>query len=382
VNDSQLMPASRWTPSEEQFAVGGLAIFAVWLFAVLPFVYGVPLAESNRQLQAASTGPDVVGSIRFAGGPSSETPTSPRKGGWPVRPITMVVPFAAGGPTDVVGRIVAQRLGEILEQPVTIENLGGAGGMTGAQRVAQAQPDGYQVLLGTVGTHAYNQTLYKHPLYSATTDFTPVALVAEQPLVLVTRKDFPAETLADFIAYVRANADKLSFGSGGAGASTHLGCVLLNAAIGVNVQHVPYKGSAPALLDLAAGRIDYVCDAVTTASPQIQSHNVKPIALLARGRSPVLPDVPTANEQGLKNFEANNWIGLFFPKGTPNAIVQRLHDATVEAINTPSVRQRMQTIGTDLVSVERTTPDYLKRFVATEIDKWAAPIKASGVSGL
>jgi len=387
VSDSFFKVASRWKPSEGQFAVGGLAVFAVWLFAVLPFLYGsplygAPLAASDHQIRAYSAGADVVGSLRMASVPVVDSRAGARKGGWPVRPITMVVPFAAGGPTDVVGRIVAQSLSDILEQPVSIENVGGAGGMTGAQRVAQAQPDGYQVLLGTVGTHAYNQTLYKHPLYNAATDFTPVALVAEQPLVLVTRKDFPAITLAEFIAYARAHADKMTFGSGGAGSSTHLGCVLLNAAIGVNVQHVPYKGSAPALVDLAAGRIDYVCDAVTTASPQIQGHNIKPIALLARGRSPVLADVPTANEQGLKNFEANNWIGLFFPKGTPNAIVQRLHDATVEAINTPSVRQRMQTMGTDLVAVDRTSPDYLRRFVAAEIDKWAAPIRASGVAGL
>jgi tripartite-type tricarboxylate transporter receptor subunit TctC len=299
---------------------------------------------------------------------------------WPTKPIVMVVPFAAGGPTDVVGRIVAQRLGELLEQQVVVENIGGAGGMTGAQRIAQAQPDGYQVLLGTVGTHAYNQTLYKHPLYNATTDFTPVALIAEQPLVLLTRKDFPAENLKDFISYAKANTEKLSFGSGGAGSSTHLGCLLLNTAVGINVQHVPYKGSAPALQDLAAGRLDYVCDAVSSALPQIQSHNIKPIAVLARHRSPVLANIATADEQGLKNFEANNWIGLFFPKGTPNAIVQRLHDATVKAMASPDVRARMDNIGTDLVAADRTSPEYLRRFVASEIDKWAVPIKASGVS--
>jgi len=299
---------------------------------------------------------------------------------WPNRPITMVVPFAAGGPTDVVGRIVAQRLGEILQQQVIVENIGGAGGMTGAQRIAQAQPDGYQMLLGTVGTHAYNQTLYRHPLYNATDDFAPVALIAEQPLVLVTRKDFPASTLQEFIAYTRANNAKLSFGSGGSGSSTHLGCVLLNSAIGADVQHVPYRGSAPALQDLTAGRIDYLCDAVTTALPQIQAHNVKAIAVLSRKRTTVLPDVPTAQEQGLADFEANNWIALFYPRRVPEAIVRKLHDATVAAIDTPSVRARMQAIGTDLVASERTSPDYLKSFVAAEIKKWAAPIKASGVS--
>lgn len=300
--------------------------------------------------------------------------------GWPNRPITMVVPFAAGGPTDVVGRVVADRLGELLGEQVIVENVGGAGGMTGAQRVALALPDGYQVLLGTVGTQAYNQTLYKKPLYSATDDFSPVALIAEQPLVLVVRRDLPVTSLKDFTAYAKANAAKMSFGSGGSGSATHLGCVLLNSAIGVQVQHVPYRGSAPAMQDLIAGRIDYLCDAVSTELPQIKSGAVKPIAVLSRHRSAVLPDVPTADEQGLAGFEANNWIGLFFPKNTPEAIVHRLHDAAVETMKTPSVRERMKVIGTDLVTTNRTSSDYLKHFVASEIKKWAVPITASGVS--
>jgi len=299
---------------------------------------------------------------------------------WPSRPITMTVPFAAGGPTDVVGRIIAQRLGELFEQQIVVENVGGAGGMTGAQRVATAQPDGYQVLLGTVGTQAYNQTLYKKPLYNAVDDFSPVVLIAEQPLVLVVPKDFPANTLGEFTAYAKANASKLSFGSGGSGSSTHLGCVLLNSAIGVDVQHVPYRGSAPAMQDLIASRINYLCDAVSTSLPQIKAGAVKPIAVLARSRSAVLPDVPTAKEQGLPGFEANNWIGLFFPKNTPAIIVRQMRDATVTAMNTPDVRERMAAIGTDLVSADRTSTDYLARFVPSEIQKWSAPIKASGVS--
>ena len=299
---------------------------------------------------------------------------------WPSRPVTMVVPFAAGGPTDIVGRIIAERLGDILEQKVVVENIGGAGGMIGAQKVAQSTPDGYQLLLGTVGTQAYNQTLYKKPLYSATTDFTPVVLIAEQPLVLVVNKDFPANNLKEFSEYVKANAAKLSFGSGGAGSSTHLGCVLLNSTIGVDVQHVPYRGSAPALQDLIGGRINYLCDAVSTELAQIKAGAVKPIAVLARKRSAVLPDVPTAQEQGMPGFEANNWIALFAPRRTPESIVQHLHDATIEAMSTPAVRDRMAAIGTDLVASDRTSSDYLKRFVASEIKKWAAPIKASGVS--
>jgi tripartite-type tricarboxylate transporter receptor subunit TctC len=299
---------------------------------------------------------------------------------WPTQPIIMVVPFAAGGPTDIVGRVIAARLSEILGQQVVVENITGAGGMTGALRVAQAAPDGYQLLLGTVGTQAYNQTLYKKPLYNALTDFAPVALIAEQPMVLVVSKDLPVETLPEFIAYARDNMGDLSFGSGGAGSATHLACVLLNSTARLRIQHVPYRGSAPALQDLAGGRIEYLCDAVSTALPQVQGKTIKPIAVLTRNRSSVLPDVKTAIEQGLADFEANNWIGLFVPKGTPEAIIKRLNAATIEAMNTPAVIERLQAIGTDLVAPERRTPEYLAGFVGREIDKWAEPIKASGVS--
>jgi tripartite-type tricarboxylate transporter receptor subunit TctC len=298
---------------------------------------------------------------------------------WPTRTITMVVPFAAGGPTDVVGRILAGRLSEILKEQVIVLNVGGAGGMTGADRVARATPDGYEVLLGTVGTQAYSQTLYKKPLYSATKDFAPVALVAEQPLVLVVRKNLPVSNLKEFAAYAKANAAKMSFGSGGAGSATHLGCVLLNTKLGVNVEHVPYRGSSQALEDLLAGRIDYLCDAVSTELSPIQAGNVKPIAVLAGQRSAVLPKVPTAKEAGF-DVDANNWIGLFYPQHTPAPIIEHLRDATVEAMKTPALRERMEQIGTDLVAVDRTSPSYLQRFVGSEIKKWATPIKESGVT--
>jgi tripartite-type tricarboxylate transporter receptor subunit TctC len=307
-------------------------------------------------------------------------PLNARAQDWPSRAVTMIVPFAPGGPTDVVGRVLAQRLSEILKQQVIVENVSGAGGMAGAQRVAQALPDGYQVLLGTVGTQAYSQTLYKNPLYNSLSDFTPVALVAEQPLVLVVRKDFPASSLKEFTAYVRANASKLSFGSGGSGSATHLACLLLNSAIGADVQHVPYRGSAPALQDLIAGRIDYLCDAVSTELSPIKAGNVKPIAVLAAQRSPVLSEIPTAQQEGLKGFEANNWIALFFPPKTPETIVDRLRAATIAAMKTPALRSQLEAIGTDLVSSDRTNSIYLKNFVASEVKKWADPIKASGVS--
>jgi tripartite-type tricarboxylate transporter receptor subunit TctC len=299
---------------------------------------------------------------------------------WPTQPITMVVPFGAGGPTDVVGRLVADRMSETLGQQIVVENSTGAGGMTGAARIAQAPADGYALLLGTVGTQAYNQTLFKHPQYNARKDFASIALIAEQPLVLITRPDLPVETLPEFITYLRANASDMAFGSGGAGSATHLGCVLLNSALKVRVQHIPYRGSAFAMQDLTGGRLDYLCDSVSTAMPQVQSQSVKAIAVLAHNRSPVLPNVPTADEQGLRGFEASNWIGLFAPAGTPAPIIRRLNEATLVAMNTPSVRERAQALGTDLVGPDRRSPEYLDRFVASEIEKWAEPIRASGVS--
>ena len=299
---------------------------------------------------------------------------------WPVRPITMVIPFAAGGPTDVLGRIMAERMSQTLGQQVVVENVGGAGGMTGAQRVAQAPPDGYQFVLGTVGTHAVNQTLYKRPLYDAATDFLPVALIAEVPLILVTRKDLPAKNLQEFIDYTKASQDKMNFGSAGNGSAVHLGCLLLNSAMGTNVRHVPYRGSAPAITDLQGGRLDFMCDIVSTAAPQVTGGALKALATLALTRSPVLPDLPTADEQGLKGFVAYTWNAFFLPKGTPDAIAKRLRDATIEAMANPSVRQRLEGLGATLVSADRTTPDYLASFVKSEIQRWAAPIKASGIT--
>ena len=299
---------------------------------------------------------------------------------WPTRPVTMVIPFAAGGPTDVLGRVVAQRLGEILGQQVVVENIGGAGGMTGVQRVAQASPDGYQMVLGTVGTHAQNQSLYKRPLYNAVTDFAPVALIADVPLVLIARKDLPAGTLPEFIAYAKANQAKMTFGSAGSGSATHLGCVLLNTSMGTDITHVPYRGTGPAMQDLAAGRIDFLCEVISTALPQIKGGTVKGIATLTKTRSPVLPDLATAQEQGLAGFEAYTWNALFLPRGTPDDIVKRLHGAMLAVMETPTVKTRLESFGAALVTPERRSSEYLAGFVKAEIEKWAAPIKASGVS--
>ena len=299
---------------------------------------------------------------------------------WPTRPVTMVVPFAAGGPADTVGRILAQRLSELLGQQIVIENVGGAGGMTGADRIAKAAPDGYQFVLGNIGTHAANQTFYKNPLYNAASDFAAVMLIAETPLVLLARKDLPADTLPEFIAFAKANGAKMQYGSGGAGSASHLACVLLNAAIGANATHVPYRGAAPAMQDLIAGRIDYQCPDTPIAIGQIEARTVKAIAILTRERSPNLPAVASAHEQGLANFNAANWFAMFLPKGTPASIVQKLHAASVASLDTPAVQARLREVGADVVAPERRSPDYLQKFVEGEIEKWAGPIKASGLS--
>jgi tripartite-type tricarboxylate transporter receptor subunit TctC len=298
---------------------------------------------------------------------------------WPTRPITMINPFAAGGPNDVLARLFAQRMGEVLGQSIVLENVGGAGGMIGASRVAKAAPDGYTFLLGTVGTQAQNQTLHKKPAYNSTTDFASVALMVEAPLVLVARNDLPANDMKEFVAYAKANKGKMQFASAGTGSAIHLGCALMNLVTGLDALHVPYRGANPAMQDLMSGRVDYLCDIITTAKPQIDGGTVKPIAILTRERSPALPNVPTAIEQGF-DVEAYTWNAFFLPKGTPEAIVQKLNLATREAMKTPAVRDKLEAAGLKFVSDERTTPEYLAKFVQSEIAKWAAPIKASGAS--
>jgi tripartite-type tricarboxylate transporter receptor subunit TctC len=299
---------------------------------------------------------------------------------WPARPITMVVPFAAGSASDSVGRVLTARLSELLGQQVIIENVAGAGGMTGVSRVAKAAPDGYQFVLGGIDTFAQNQTLYKKPLYNAVTDFAPVALVVDQPLVLVTRNELPVGNLREFIAYAKANQGKMQYGSAGAGSGSHLACAQLNAAIGVDITHVPYRGSPPAMQDLIAGRIDYFCALAAAAMPQLGSNSMKAIAVMTRNRSPLLPNLPTAHEQGLTDFDSYFWSGFFLPRDTPAAIVQKLQAAAVATVDTPLVQERLKVLGVTVVAPARRSTDYLIRFLDSEIGKWAAIIKASGVS--
>jgi tripartite-type tricarboxylate transporter receptor subunit TctC len=298
---------------------------------------------------------------------------------FPSRPLTLVVPFAAGGPSDVAGRIIAQGLSEKLGQQVVVENPAGAGGTLGSLRVAKALPDGYQFVIGNIGTHAWSQALYKKPPYNTLTDFAALALVVEAPRAIITPKNFPANTLPELIAYVKANQNTVKYGSAGAGSASHVSCILLNAALGVEVAHIPYRGLGPAMQDLIAGRIDYMCDSPSTSRPQIETNNVKAIATTGAKRTSVLPDVPTAREQGI-DFEVTAWQGLFLPKNTPDPIVRHLNQALSVTLDLPFVRERFKAIGEDVAPVERRSPEYFAKFVAAEIDRWSGPIKTSGAS--
>ena len=298
---------------------------------------------------------------------------------WPTRPMTMVVPFAAGGAVDVLARTVAARAAEILGQQIVIENIGGAGGMTGANRVAKAAPDGYQFVLGSVGTHAQNQWLYKQPAYNAAKDFEAVILVGSTPQLLVTRKNFPANSLQEFIAYGKTHPGDMKYGSAGAGSAIHLGCVLFNAAAGIEAIHVPYRGGAPAMQDMIAGRIDYGCNIITSAYPQVRDEVVKSLALLSATRAPLLPNLATAQEQGMAGFDAGSWNIVFLPKGTPQPIVRKLNAAMSEAMDSPDTVKRLLAIGVDIPAKDRRTPAYALDFVEQEIRKYEGPIKASGI---
>jgi tripartite-type tricarboxylate transporter receptor subunit TctC len=296
---------------------------------------------------------------------------------WPARPLTMVVAFPAGGDDDILARMLAPRLAQFLGQPVNVENIAGAGGMVGAARVAKAAPDGYEFLLGTSATHALSQTLLKKPPYNAVTDFTPVALMAEQPFVLIARKSLPGSRLEDLVAYAKANPRTVQYASAGEGSSTHLVCTLFNAAAGIRANHIAYNGGVPAMRDLVAERIDYYCPAVTVAIAPISRQDVKGIAILARHRAQVLPDLASAHEQGLADFSAWTWFALFLPRGVPEPIPAKLHEAAVAAIGMPFMQARLKQIGAEVVSPERRSQAYLQKFVESEITKWASDLKGA-----
>ena len=299
---------------------------------------------------------------------------------WPTRPMTIVVPFAPGGAGDGTARVLAAGLSQVLGQNVIVENISGAGGTIGANRVAKGAADGYQFLLGSIGTFAHSQSLYSRPPYDTMKDFAPVALISRQPIVLTVRKDLPADDLQAFIAYAKANQAKMQFGSAGAGSGIHLACALFNAAIGVHVTHVPYRGAAPALQDLIGGRIDYLCLTDLTALAQMESGTIKAMAVLEPNRSPNLPGLASAREQGLADFDVGIWYALAVPKAVPALIVRKLHAATVAAMELPIVQSQTQKMGAQLVPPDERSSEYLQKFLESEIAKWAKEIKAHGIT--
>jgi tripartite-type tricarboxylate transporter receptor subunit TctC len=298
---------------------------------------------------------------------------------WPTRPVTMVVPYAAGGPVDTIGRILGARLGEILGQQIIVENVGGAGGMTGSARVVKAAPDGYTFLLAGSAVMAQVQTLYKKPLYNSVADFTPVALLTDSARILLTRKDFPAKTFAEFVTHAKANQAKLQYGSAGVGSGSHVCALLLDQAMGVKITHIPYRGAGPAMQDLIGGRLDYMCEQISTAVPQVQGGKVKALALLGPERVAVLPDLPAMRENGFPELDCGAWSAFVVPKGTPDAIVRRFARAASETVDSAAVRERLAKVGVTIVPAERRSPEYLAKYIPAEIARWAAPIKASGV---
>jgi tripartite-type tricarboxylate transporter receptor subunit TctC len=299
---------------------------------------------------------------------------------WPNRTITLVVPFAAGGGIDTSARVQALALSEILGQAVVVENIGAAGGTVGSARVAKAAPDGYTLLIGNSGTHAYSQSLYSRRPYDAAADFEPIGLVSESPRILIARKDLPVANLQEFIAYAKANQAKMQYGSAGVGSGTHLPCALLNIALGVDIAHVPYRGAGNAMQDLLGGRIDYMCDTIQTGVEQARSGTVKGIAVMAYQRVPIIADLATTGEQGLQGVEATVWNAFFFPKGTPAPIVQRMNKALGDMVERPDIKQRLETLGLVVVPPQQRTPDYLAKLLPKEIERWGAVIKAAGIS--
>ncbi|MBN8935169.1 MAG: tripartite tricarboxylate transporter substrate binding protein BugD [Rhizobiales bacterium] len=299
---------------------------------------------------------------------------------WPTRPITLVVTFAAGGPVDTVARIMGAYVGDILGQQMVVENAGGAGGMTGTARTAKAAPDGYTVLLSGSAIMTQIPNFRKHMPYDPIADFEHVALFADSARVLIARKDFPANNFKEFVAYAKSHQSTLRYGSAGAGSGSHTCALLLDGAMGTKITHVPYRGAGPAMQDLISGRIDYMAEQISTAIPQIRAGTVKAFATLGRDRGPGLDELPTAGEFGLKGLDCGAWSGFDLPKGTPQAIVRKLSKATNQALDKPELVERFKKIGVVVPAANRRSPEYFTQFVKSEIERWKAPIKASGVS--
>ena len=297
---------------------------------------------------------------------------------YPTKTITMVVPFAAGGPTDTVARLVAQSMGEKLKQQIIVENVGGAGGTIGAGRVASAAPDGYTLLLHHIG-HSTAPALYRKLRYNAIDAFEPIGLITDVPMTIVARKDFPAKDFKEFLAYVKANKDKVTYANAGLGSASHLCGMLFMTAIATDLTTVPYKGTGPAMNDLLGGQVDIMCDQTTNTTSQIKGEKIKAYAVTTKTRVASLPNLPTMNEAGLPGFEVSVWHALYAPKGTPKPVVDALSSALQFALKSPTVKQRFADLGTEPVAENRATPQALRTHLKAEIDRWTPIIQKAGV---
>ena len=300
---------------------------------------------------------------------------------YPTRPITLIVPFAAGGPTDTYARLVARPMGHVLEQSIIIENVGGAGGTTGAIRAMRAKNDGYTILMGHVGTHAYSVALVPNLAYKPDLDFEPVGLVIETPSILVARRDFPAKDLKELISYVKANAAKLNLGHAGVGSISYTNGLWFSALLGVRPAFVPFTGTAPAATALLAGQIDFMSGSISDFGPHIQSGAIKAYATASAERSHVFPDIPTTREAGLPEFQTAPWWALFAPKGTPQPIVDKLSAALDESLDDETVRKRFAELGSDGLHREKRGQQALATLVKSEIARWTPIIKAANIKG-
>jgi tripartite-type tricarboxylate transporter receptor subunit TctC len=297
---------------------------------------------------------------------------------WPIRTITLIVPFAPGGATDVCARIVAEHMSRTLGQQIVVQNVPGAGGTTGSTRAMRAEPDGHTILMGHVGTHAVAVSLYPSLAYKPDADFEPIGRVSEFPVFIAARKDFPAGNLAEFVAYVQANTGKLNVGHAGIGSVFYISALLLHSILKVNPTLVPFNGGLPAMNALVAGQVDYLCADATTGAPQLAAGAIKAYAIASAEPNPALPNVPTTTEAGLPAFQTSAWFALFAPKGTPQAVVGRFADALAQAQDDAGVRKRMLALATDLPVPAERGPAALRALVKSEIARWTPIIQAAG----
>lgn len=323
---------------------------------------------NRRHLLAAAAVSALVG----AGPAAAQT--------FPARPITMIIPFAAGGPTDVVGRIVAEAMSKALGQTIVIENVAGAGGTTGATRLTQAQPDGHTIMIGHTGTHAASVALYPNLRYHPVTDFAPIGLVNTNAILITAKKALPPNNLSEFVAWLKANERTANNAHAGIGSVSHTTCLLLHSILGVKPQSVPYRGTGPAMNDLVAGQVDYLCDQVVNVAPQVRAGTIKAFAVAQQSRNAALPDVPTSAEAGLPAYQVVVWNAMLAPKGTPEPVVAKLNEALRAALADANVKARLAELGADLPADNLATPAGLRSFLEAEIAKWTPVIKAAGVT--